>query len=155
MVGWEQVLGEEGIRNVASYVAQLGESNTAANPGETQFDQFCSTCHGSSGEDNPLLGAPSLVDASGHAPPVGNTVDLDNATYTNSIGDSELRGLWQDPDFKPHLPAVYYVRVLQIPTPRWTLYDKVRFDLQDLPANTPLITQERAYTSAIWYQPSK
>ena len=95
-----------------------------------------------------------VVDAAEHAPPVGNTIDLNSATYTNSIGDSELRGLWQDPDFMLDLPAVYYVRVLQIPTPRWTLYDKVRFGLQDLPEEMPLITQERAYTSAIWYLPS-
>lgn len=94
------------------------------------------------------------IDTSGRTPPVGNTVDLSNATYTNDIGDSELRGLWQDPEFNPDVPAVYYVRVLQIPTPRWTLYDKVRFNLNDLADHIPLVTQERAYTSGIWYVPA-
>ena len=89
----------------------------------------------------------------GRIKPLLSTVDLDTATYTNTVGSAELIGLWEDPDFVPGQPAVYYVRVLEIPTPRWTLYDKVRYGLGDLPVNTPLTIQERAYTSAIWLIP--
>ena len=89
----------------------------------------------------------------GRIKPLLSTVDLDTATYTNTVGSAELIGLWEDPDFVPGQPAVYYVRVLEIPTPRWTLYDKVRYGLDDLPVNTPLTIQERAYTSAIWLIP--
>ena len=91
--------------------------------------------------------------ADGRIKPLLSTVDLDTATYTNTVGSAELIGLWEDPDFVPGQPAVYYVRVLEIPTPRWTLYDKVRYDLDELPVNTPLTIQERAYTSAIWLIP--
>ena len=84
---------------------------------------------------------------------VGTTVNLESATYDNSIGNAELIGVWEDPDFTPGQAAVYYARVLEIPTPRWTLYDKVRYQLKDLPKNIPLTIQERAYTSAIWYLP--
>jgi hypothetical protein len=88
----------------------------------------------------------------GQLPPVGNTVEQATATYDNSIGSAELSALWQDPQFDPALPAVYYMRVLEIPTPRWTLYDKVRFGV-DLPPGTQTVQQERAYTSPIWYRP--
>ncbi|HEY6642268.1 DUF3604 domain-containing protein [Povalibacter sp.] len=90
--------------------------------------------------------------ADGKLPAVGNTVDMTTATYTNSIGAAELSTLWKDPDFDPALRAVYYVRVLEIPTPRWTAYDAVRFKLK-LPKDVKVITQERAYTSPIWYTP--
>jgi hypothetical protein len=88
----------------------------------------------------------------GKLPPVGDTVKLDDATYTNTIGASELRGVFTDPDFDPAQPAVYYVRVLEIPTPRWTLYDKVRFGIA-MDDKVPLVHQERAFTSPIWYRP--
>jgi hypothetical protein len=84
--------------------------------------------------------------------PVGDTVDLSIPAWTNTIGASELGGVWTDPDFDPELKAFYYARVIQIPTPRWTAYDAVKFDL-DLPDDIPLKTQERAYTSPIWYTP--
>ena len=85
--------------------------------------------------------------------PVGNTVDVANATWTNSIGSPELIAAWTDPDFDPTLRAVYYARVLEIPTPRWTAYEAVRFGI-DMPSpDVPMTTQERAYTSPIWYTP--
>lgn len=86
----------------------------------------------------------------GKLPPVGDTVDVPNATWTNTIGAPELIAVWQDPDFDSALPATYYARVLQIPTPRWTAYEAMRFSL-DLPEDVPMTTQERAYTSPIWY----
>ena len=92
-------------------------------------------------------------DAEGNAPPVGSTVDVENATYSNSIGDAELARVWEDPDFDPADLAFYYVRVLEIPTPRWTAYDAKHYSLKDLPDTIPMTTQERAYTSPIWYAP--
>jgi hypothetical protein len=90
--------------------------------------------------------------ADGKLPPVGNTVDVANANWTNTIGASELATVWTDPDFDPAQKAFYYVRVIEIPTPRWTTYDAFRFSV-DLPEGTPTSTQERAYTSPIWYTP--
>jgi hypothetical protein len=90
--------------------------------------------------------------ADGKLPAVGSTVDVQNASWTNSIGAAELSTVWKDPDFDPALRAFYYVRVLEIPTPRWTAYEAKRFDL-DLPPEVPMTIQERAYTSAIWYAP--
>jgi len=84
--------------------------------------------------------------------PVGDTVDLSVPTWTNTIGAAEFRTHWTDPGFDPKQRAFYYVRVLEIPTPRWTAYDAVRFDIE-LPEEVPLKTQERAYTSPIWYTP--
>jgi Protein of unknown function (DUF3604) len=88
----------------------------------------------------------------GKLPPVGNTVDVPNATWTNTIGDPELISAWKDPDFDAKLRAVYYARVIEIPTPRWTAYDAKKFGIK-LPPEVPMITQERAYTSPIWYTP--
>jgi hypothetical protein len=90
--------------------------------------------------------------ANGKLPPVGNTVDVANANWTNTIGASELTTVWSDPDFDPQQKAFYYARVLEIPTPRWTTYDAFRFGI-DLPEGAPTSTQERAYTSPIWYTP--
>jgi hypothetical protein len=84
--------------------------------------------------------------------PVGNTVNVDDASFSNTIGDPMLFGYWQDPDFDPSERAFYYVRVLEIPTPRWTTYDAAFFGV-DLPEDVPASQQERAYTSAIWYTP--
>lgn len=92
------------------------------------------------------------VNSDGQLQPVGNTVDVANASWTNSIGDAELVGLWQDPEFDPSEPAVYYLRVLEIPTPRWTAYDVKVFG-DTLPEGAKSIIQERAYSSPIWYTP--
>ncbi len=83
---------------------------------------------------------------------VGNTVNVKEANYSNSIGDPLLLAYWKDPDFDPSLHAFYYVRVLEIPTPRWTTYDAKFFGV-DLPDDQPTSIQERAYTSPIWYAP--
>ena len=92
------------------------------------------------------------TDTTGRIPPVGNTVDTTTATYTNDIGATELTGHWTDDDFDPSNPAVYYVRVIEIPTPRWTTYDAVRNGLPLLD-DVPATIQERAWTSPIWYRP--
>lgn len=91
-------------------------------------------------------------DANGKVPPVGDTVNAKEATYTNSIGAPYLSAYWKDPSFDPKQRAFYYVRVLEIPTPRWTTYDAKVFGVE-LPKDVPASTQERAYTSPIWYTP--
>jgi hypothetical protein len=91
-------------------------------------------------------------DSSGKLPSVGNTVDVANATWTNSIGTPELITVWKDPDFNPDEKAFYYARVMEIPTPRWTAYDAKRFGLKVGP-EVPMTITERAYTSPIWYNP--
>lgn len=93
------------------------------------------------------------IDANGRCTTVvGNTVDVQNATWTNTIGDPELIGVWRDPDFDPHERAFYYARVIEIPTPRWTAYEALRFGVK-MPDEVPMTTQERGYTSPIWYTP--
>jgi hypothetical protein len=93
------------------------------------------------------------IDADGRCTtPVGNTVDLEAASWTNSIGAAELATVWTDPDFDPEMKSFYYARVLEIPTPRWVLYDKLRFGAE-IPEEAKLVHQERAYTSPIWYTP--
>jgi len=88
----------------------------------------------------------------GKLPPVGNTVNVADASYTNTIGTPLLLGYWKDPDFDARQRAVYYVRVIEIPTPRWTTYDAKFFKVK-LPDGAPTSIQERAYTSPIWYAP--
>jgi hypothetical protein len=92
-------------------------------------------------------------DTHGKLPPVGNTVNVDQATYTNAIGDPVLGGYWKDPDFDPKLRAFYYVRVIEIPTPRWTTIDAKVFGVER-PKDVPASIQERGYTSPIWYTPA-
>ncbi|WP_422063067.1 DUF3604 domain-containing protein [Shimia sp.] len=93
-------------------------------------------------------------DAEGKLPAVGNTVDIESASWSNTIGASELTTVWTDPEFDTSEPAFYYVRALEIPTPRWVLYDKVRYGIE-LPEDAVLIHQERAYSSPIWYTPKE
>jgi len=91
-------------------------------------------------------------DAEGNLPPVGNTVDVENANWTNTIGASELGTVWTDPEFDPSQRAFYYARVLEIPTPRWVVYDAFRYGVP-IPEGAETTGQERAYTSPIWYTP--
>ena len=84
--------------------------------------------------------------------PVGDTVDTENASYLNTIGDAELRAVWTDPDFNEAHHSVYYVRVLEIPTPTWQAHD-MKFFGNKMPDGAPLKHQDRAYTSPIWYTP--
>jgi hypothetical protein len=94
-----------------------------------------------------------VIDANGRVTtPVGNTVDVADASWTNTIGDTELGTVWVDPDFDPSQRAFYYVRVLEIPTPRWTAYDAKYYGL-DVPDGVEMVAQQRAYTSPIWYTP--
>lgn len=88
----------------------------------------------------------------GKLPAIGNSVNVKAATYENSIGAAELTTVWTDPDFDPAIRTFYYVRVLEIPTPRWSTYDAARHDLT-LPNEIPRTVQERAYSSPIWYSP--
>jgi hypothetical protein len=90
----------------------------------------------------------------GKVPLIGNTVDVPNATYSNSIGATELIKAWKDPDFDSTLRAFYYARVIEIPSPRWTAYDAKYFNVK-MPPEVPMTTTERAYTSPIWYTPAK
>jgi hypothetical protein len=83
---------------------------------------------------------------------VGSTVDIADASYTNTIGDPLLSAHWVDPDFDPKQPAFYYVRVIEIPKPRWTAYDAKFFEVK-MPKEVKMTVQDRAYTSPIWYTP--
>ncbi|TSB01957.1 DUF3604 domain-containing protein [Sphingorhabdus contaminans] len=93
-------------------------------------------------------------DATGKIPAVGDTVDVTKASYTNIIGDPELQTVWSDLEFNPNQKAFYYLRILEIPTPRWVLFDAIRYGAKLLPG-TQLKSQERAYSSPIWYNPTK
>ena len=90
----------------------------------------------------------------GAVPPVGNTVDIKDASYTNSMGDSHLATVWTDPNFDPTQPAVYYVRVLEIPTPRLSTFDAIASGLP-VPKGVPATLEERAWSSPIWYTPAE
>lgn len=89
----------------------------------------------------------------GTLPAVGNTVDLETGAYTNTIGAAQLAAAWTDQDFDPQQQAFYYVRVLQIPTPRHTLLDALALGIDPAATGRPATLQERAYTSPVWYSP--
>lgn len=104
--------------------------------------------------DVALSGDRKVDPRTGKTPPVGNTVDIKSATYTNTIGAAELAAVWTDPDFDPSVRAFYYVRVLEIPTPRWSTYDAAKLKIEPR-KDVETIIQERAWTSPIWYEPAK
>ena len=93
-------------------------------------------------------------DAKGKLPAVGNSINMETLEVSNNIGDPELKTLWTDPEFDASLPCFYYIRVLEIPTPRWTAYDRKKFNVK-MDANVTMTQQERAYTSPIWFTPAK
>jgi Protein of unknown function (DUF3604) len=101
---------------------------------------------------NIALSGDRKPDAAGTIEPVGNTVDVATASYTNDIGAVQLTATWTGPDFDPAVPAVYYARVLQIPTPQWSTYDAANLGVK-VPEGLPTSIQERAWTSPIWYTP--
>lgn len=103
--------------------------------------------------DVALSGGRKVDPKTGKAPAVGNTVDVASATYKNSIGAVSLTANWTDPDFDASAPAAYYVRVLEIPTPRWSTYDAAKLK-REIPRGLAPTIQERAFTSAIWYTPA-
>jgi len=103
---------------------------------------------------NAVLSGGRKADAKGHARPVGNTVDLKTGAYKNTIGAATFTTLWKDPEFNPSKPAVYYARVLEIPTPRWSTLLAVRAHLP-IPKGAPATIQERAWTSPVWFTPAK
>jgi len=114
--------------------------------------------HDKNGELHEKIYNASLSDGrkankNGEAPPVGLSVNIKDASYTNSIGDPELTVVWVDLDFNRDQLAFYYVRVLEIPTPRWTAYDAKFFGIKNIPSDVSMVIQERAYTSPIWYSP--
>ncbi|MDG0991919.1 MAG: DUF3604 domain-containing protein, partial [Luminiphilus sp.] len=92
------------------------------------------------------------IPSTGLFEPVKDTTNLATATYSNAEGAAQLEGVWRDPDFELNQAAFYYVRVLEIPTPRWTSFDAVRFQEDRAPGDDGKL-QERAYTSAVWYYP--
>jgi hypothetical protein len=101
---------------------------------------------------NVALSDERTVDKKGRVASVGNTVDIGKATYTNDIGDTQLSVVWTDPNFNPKQRAVYYVRVIEIPTPRWSTYDAAKLGVEP-PKAVPATIQERAWSSPIWYTP--
>ena len=90
----------------------------------------------------------------GKVKPVVSTVDVETATYTNTVGDAELMAYWLDPEFRPEEHAFYYARVIEIPTPRWSTYDAVRLGAE-LEDRVPRTVQDRAYSSPVWYTPGE
>ena len=83
-----------------------------------------------------------------------STVNVDKSSHMNEAGVAILTTVWRDPDFNRSVPASYYLRVIEVPTPRWTAYDVGLFGLDNLPKDVPLVVQDRAYTSPIWYTPA-
>ncbi len=95
------------------------------------------------------------IGADGKLPAIGNTVDVKTATYTNTIGSTQLATVWKDPEFKADQAAFYYIRVLEIPTPRQSLYDAVALGIDVSETKQPASIQERAYSSPVWYTPTR
>ena len=137
------------------FIAKAAKDPTGANLDRIQIIKGWRNESGESGEKiyNVALSDNRSENEEGLIPQVRSTVDVANASYTNSVGAAELAVIWCDPDFDREESAFYYARVIEIPTPRWTAYDAKRLDLK-LPNQVPTVIQERAYTSPIWYTPN-
>ena len=148
-------LGQAPDGRPASFLVSASKDPDGAHLDRVQIVKGWRAADGSLEErayDVALADGRTVSQGGGRVPPVGNTVDVATATYQNSIGDPVLTTVWSDPDFDPAEQAFYYARVIEIPTPRWTAYDAVRLGVE-LPPEVPVTTQERAYTSPIWYEP--
>ena len=164
--GWLATAYAEGVPMGGDLGAPAGKAPTFAvaalkDPAGANLDRIqivkCWAAGGQAFErihDVALAGGRRVDPATGRAPPVGNTVDLAKATYTDTIGAAELEALWTDPDFDPRAPACYYARVLEIPTPRWSTIDAAAHGLAPRP-DVEATIQERAWTSPIWYTPPR
>jgi hypothetical protein len=159
--GYREGVPMGGVLGMASWFDQPGFLVRAMrDPDGANLDriQVVKGWIGSDGESHEkvydiALSGGRVVGPEGRAPAVGNTVDLKTATYRNSIGASLLEAFWEDPDFDRKERAFYYVRILEIPTPRWSTVDAVVFG-SDVPEGVDRTTQERAYTSPVWYSPA-
>ena len=148
----------QGPRNVSpKFLIQAFKDPDGANLDRVQIVKAWLSGKGESQEQvfDVALSDGRTVDAdTGKAPSVASTVDVSQASYTNSVGEVSFSVFWEDPDFNSKQSAFYYARVIEIPTPRWTTYDAKYFEV-DPPENTPMVTQERVYSSPIWYDPTK
>lgn len=148
----------QGPRNVSpKFLIQAFKDPDGANLDRVQIVKAWLSGKGESQEQvfDVALSDGRTVDAdTGKAPSVASTVDVSQASYTNSVGEVSFSVFWEDPDFNSKQSAFYYARVIEIPTPRWTAYDAKYFEV-DPPENTPMVTQERVYSSPIWYDPTK
>ena len=148
-------LAARGENSAPTFLVSALKDPQGANLDRVQIVKGWTTKNGETAErvyDVALSDGRKVSRRTGKARSVGSTVDVATATYSNSIGAVELRTAWSDPDFDPSQPAFYYVRVIEIPTPRWTAYDAAFF-ATEMPPEVPMVTQERAYTSPIWYTP--
>ena len=150
-----ELTGSDGSEGAPTFLVQATSDPTGANLDRIQIVKGWVDESGQTAERifDVALGGEDRLDNNGNAVPVGNTVDTDRATYTNTIGEPRLVAAWSDPEFDATQSAFYYVRVLQIPTPRHSLYDAIALGL-DSADEHPATIQDRAYTSPIWYHPA-
>ncbi|MCE2392301.1 MAG: DUF3604 domain-containing protein [Proteobacteria bacterium] len=150
------VLGERGETEAPRFLVSVLRDPDGANLDRAQVVKLWVDAEGAVRErifDVAVSGERTIGEDGRCREPVGITVDVEAATYTNAIGSAELAAVWRDPAFDPARPALYYLRALEIPTPRWTTYDAARFGTER-PADAPEVLQQRAYTSPIWYSPA-